>query len=84
MTYGTVNSIFVEIQPDSKNIKNDPRISLYIMFLRFKGALNCTLCEPGFEQPLKNRTNCTACMPGSFSEYVKLTNLKISLKQRLR
>ena len=24
---GTVNSIFVEIQPDSTNIKNDPRIS---------------------------------------------------------
>ena len=23
-TYGTVNSIFVEIQPDSTNIKNDP------------------------------------------------------------
>ena len=26
-TYGTVNSIFVEIQPDSTNIKNDPRIN---------------------------------------------------------
>ena len=26
--YGTVNSIFVEIQPDSTNIKNDPRILL--------------------------------------------------------
>ena len=26
ITYGTVNSIFVEIQPDSTNIKNDPRI----------------------------------------------------------
>ena len=25
-TYGTVNSIFVQIQPDSTNIKNDPRI----------------------------------------------------------
>ena len=25
-TYGTVNSKFVEIQPDSTNIKNDPRI----------------------------------------------------------
>ena len=25
-TYGTVNSIFVEIQPDSMNINNDPRI----------------------------------------------------------
>ena len=25
-TYGTVNSIFVEIQPDSTNIKNGPRI----------------------------------------------------------
>ena len=25
ITYGTVNSIFVEIQPDSTNIKNDPR-----------------------------------------------------------
>ena len=25
-SYGTVNSIFVEIQPDSTNIKNDPRI----------------------------------------------------------
>ena len=24
-SYGTVNSIFVEIQPDSTNIKNDPR-----------------------------------------------------------
>ena len=24
-TYGTVNFIFVEIQPDSTNIKNDPR-----------------------------------------------------------
>ena len=24
-TFGTVNSIFVEIQPDSTNIKNDPR-----------------------------------------------------------
>ena len=26
-SYGTVNSIFVEIQPDSTNIKNDPRIA---------------------------------------------------------
>ena len=26
-SYGTVNSIFVEIQPDSTNIKNDPRTS---------------------------------------------------------
>ena len=25
-SYGTVNSIFVEIQPDSANIKNDPRM----------------------------------------------------------
>ena len=24
-SYGTVNSIFLEIQPDSTNIKNDPR-----------------------------------------------------------
>ena len=23
--YGTVNSIFIEVQPDSTNIKNDPR-----------------------------------------------------------
>ena len=28
ITYGTVNSIFVEIQPDSTNIKNDPRTQL--------------------------------------------------------
>ena len=27
LTYSTINSIFVEIQPDSTNIKNDPRIS---------------------------------------------------------
>ena len=27
ITYDTVNSIFVEIQPDSTNIKNDPRIN---------------------------------------------------------
>ena len=27
-TYGTINSIFVEIQPDSTNIKNAPRILL--------------------------------------------------------
>ena len=26
INYGTVNSIFIEIQPDSTNIKNDPRI----------------------------------------------------------
>ena len=26
ISYGTVNSIFVEIQPDSTNIKNDPRM----------------------------------------------------------
>ena len=26
ISYGTVNSIFVEIQPVSTNIKNDPRI----------------------------------------------------------
>ena len=25
VSYGTVKSIFVEIQPDSTNIKNDPR-----------------------------------------------------------
>ena len=30
-TYGIVDSIFVEIQPDSTNIKNDPRI-LYQIF----------------------------------------------------
>ena len=27
ITYGTVNTIFVEIQPGSTNIKNDPRIT---------------------------------------------------------
>ena len=27
-SYGTVNSIFVEIQSDSTNIKNDPRMSI--------------------------------------------------------
>ena len=27
-SYGTINSIFIEIQPDSTNIKNDPRISM--------------------------------------------------------
>ena len=27
-TYGTENSIFVEIPPDSTNIKNDPRIRM--------------------------------------------------------
>ena len=35
-TYGTVNSIFVEIQPNSTNIKNDPHIKaiqLYEMFI---------------------------------------------------
>ena len=31
-SYGTVNSIFVEIQPDSTNIKNDPRIMLSLEF----------------------------------------------------
>ena len=31
-TYGTVNSIFVEIQPDSTNIKNDPRSNEAILF----------------------------------------------------
>ena len=30
-SYGTVNSIFVEIQPDSTNIKNDPR-TFYVRF----------------------------------------------------
>ena len=29
ITYGTVNSIFVEVQPDSTNIKNDPRIMVF-------------------------------------------------------
>ena len=29
-TYGTIDSIFVEIQPDSTNIKNDPLISANI------------------------------------------------------
>ena len=29
-TYGTVNSVFVEIQPDSTNIKNDPRNSIML------------------------------------------------------
>ena len=28
-TYDTVNYIFVDIQPDSTNIKNDPRTSVY-------------------------------------------------------
>ena len=36
-TFGTVNSIFIEIQPDSTNIKNDPRtyknkMDFFIMF----------------------------------------------------
>ena len=35
-SYGTVNSIFVEIQPDSTNIKNDPRI-LALASLHFLG-----------------------------------------------
>ena len=26
ISYGTVNSILIEIQPDSTNIKNDPRM----------------------------------------------------------
>ena len=28
-SYGTVNALFLEIQPDSTNIKNDPRISKF-------------------------------------------------------
>ena len=36
LSYGTVNSIFVEIQPDSTNIKNDPRTTsiqaIYLVF----------------------------------------------------
>ena len=42
ITYGTVSSIFVEIQPDSTNIKNDPRIadlSLKIVFWTHKFAV---------------------------------------------
>ena len=31
ISYGTVNSIFVEIQPDSTNIKNDSRISSKVL-----------------------------------------------------
>ena len=31
-TYGTGNSIFVEIQPDSTNIENDPRASFLDLF----------------------------------------------------
>ena len=34
-SYGTVNSIFVEIQPDSTNIKNDPRKSINVIFLPY-------------------------------------------------
>ena len=34
-TYGTVNSIFVEIQPDSTNIKNDPRIFVLVCITQF-------------------------------------------------
>ena len=34
--YGTVNSIFVEIQPDSTNIKNDPRIVQKVTILAQK------------------------------------------------
>ena len=33
-TYGTLNSIFVEIQPDSTNIKNDSRMTTDNMFLK--------------------------------------------------
>ena len=32
ISYGTVKSIFVEIQPDSTNIKNDPRIVYFCNF----------------------------------------------------
>ena len=32
-SYGTVNSIFVQIQPDSTNIKNDPRTCTQAWFL---------------------------------------------------
>ena len=33
ITYGTVNSVFVEIQPDSANIKNDSHISYIFIFI---------------------------------------------------
>ena len=36
ISYCTVNSIFVEIQPDSTNIKNDPRIWLENMTVNFE------------------------------------------------
>ena len=35
-SYGTVNSIFVELQPDSTHIKNDPR-----MFVRTSELSSC-------------------------------------------
>ena len=38
ITYGTVNSIFVEIQPYSTNIKNDPRIMFYAVQLLFNNS----------------------------------------------
>ena len=31
-SYGTVNSIFAEIQPDSTNIKNDPRMTTLYLY----------------------------------------------------
>ena len=35
-SYDTVNSIFVEIQPDSTNIKNDTRIFIGVYYVQVK------------------------------------------------
>ena len=43
ISYGTVNSIFVEIQPDSTNIKNDPRIPMGTCYAHLVAGLLCCI-----------------------------------------
>ena len=48
---GTVNSIFVEIQPDFTNIKNDPRSSVHVLTCTAK-AIRESSDEPAYSPSL--------------------------------
>ena len=90
ISYGTVNSIFVEIQPDSTNIKNDPRNFLTdildLVYLRFTcnvQRVHLSTEEPAASRMLKQFGKVGGDRPEYFSSlthFAKIEDKKVIAK----
>ena len=76
-TYGTHNSISVEIQPRSKNMKNDPRISRSI-----PDKILAFCREKGNSIPYPLKSSILACICNIFQIYLFSTciDCQVSIK----